>query len=602
MPPSFRHPKAWWDERLEGQETLADGYKAICPAHDDDGPSLHVTDKGQGKPPVLHCFAGCSYSDIERAARSGSSDDDDDATAPRVTKSKAQRTPVVIPKGSERPLSWLADYTGVDRAFLRSLGIKADGDKVVFTFPHNGIAKWRVASSDTKAMGWNKKGAFTPYLWPMPPEELPSTIYLTEGESDCIILRFLKYEAFAITHGAKAELPQAVLRLLRDRGVAHIVLAFDQDPTGEAAIEQYTSDVIDAGMSVSTLRPTLRLLEGESDLRDWYLRTGGEGGIDETQGAAALDLDALAAMSPEETTWITPGYFARDAITLVSGYPKSGKSSLLAYFLGCHEKGASFLGEATRKGTALLMTEEFAPTILEKVHRFGVSDVAVMTQSYAAQQGWTFGDALVRAVSQARREKRDVLMIDTLSAWAQFKDENDASEVTRAMTQVRNATGGSGLSVVLVHHLRKGGGEHGEAIRGSGALFALSEVSIEYGFKDKMTRSVVITSRFQDVPAPAFVRMNDHGGLEVLDQAEWDIEEARPVIEALREGEKTITELVEAVDASEPTIRKHLNGLIMLEQVSVEVGARGKKTYSLVDEGARAGFRVRKVRSHAAAQ
>jgi hypothetical protein len=50
-------------ERLQGVRQLADGsWLALCPAHDDKEPSLHISLKGETI--LLHCFAGCSLDAI----------------------------------------------------------------------------------------------------------------------------------------------------------------------------------------------------------------------------------------------------------------------------------------------------------------------------------------------------------------------------------------------------------------------------------------------------------------------------------------------------------------------------------------------------------
>lgn len=577
MTSPYRHPYSWWLERLDGQQKVHDGIKALCPAHDDVGQSLHVTDKSP-KLPLVHCFAGCAYSDIERAAK-----DTAEHPAPRQPRKRASQ-PIVVPSDWKgRPLEWFSQVVfggKIPVSFIEALGAKGVGDEIHLTFPHNGIAKVRKIAD--KKYTWNKSGAYTPPLWPMPEDTLEETIYLTEGETDGICARFLGLPAYAITHGANASLPFAVWRTLRQRGAAHVVLMFDQDEAGEKAIRQYTDDAIEAGFTVSTIKPPLHVFEGEKDLRDWFLRTGGEEALTEDNEQAAIDLETLIKTVPHAIGWIARGLVARDAVTLVAGPPKAGKTSLVFSFLSAHEQGIDFLGEATTTGKALLMTEEYPGTLLEKFERFNVEKVAVMLQGDAARRGWEFPDALTRAVMQCKAEGRDTLVIDTLSAWAQFKDENDASEITRVMALLRNTAAGSGLAIVLIHHLRKGGGEYGEGVRGSSALFAQADILLEYIYKDTTTREVKVLSRYMDPPEPYYVRMTD-GRLEVLDRATWSIEEAASVIETLRDGPASIKELVEKVDLSEPSILRHLRELVSIGRVEVEIGLRGKKTYTLTD-------------------
>jgi hypothetical protein len=67
------------------------------------------------------------------------------------------------------------------------------------------------------------------------------------------------------------------------------------------------------------------------------------------------------------------------------------------------------------------------------------------------------------------------------------------------------AATGAGLAVLLVHHQRKGGGQDGDAVRGSGAIFAAVDMLIEVerptGDGTPAThRQLVATGRWQNAP------------------------------------------------------------------------------------------------------
>ena len=51
------------DELEAVEQTGSDEWKARCPAHDDNNPSLSVT-VGHDYPVLLHCHAGCDFSSI----------------------------------------------------------------------------------------------------------------------------------------------------------------------------------------------------------------------------------------------------------------------------------------------------------------------------------------------------------------------------------------------------------------------------------------------------------------------------------------------------------------------------------------------------------
>ena len=52
--------------RLDGIKRSGRGYVARCPAHNDQSPSLSVTESDDGRA-LIHCFAGCSVADVVAA-------------------------------------------------------------------------------------------------------------------------------------------------------------------------------------------------------------------------------------------------------------------------------------------------------------------------------------------------------------------------------------------------------------------------------------------------------------------------------------------------------------------------------------------------------
>lgn len=205
--------------------------------------------------------------------------------------------------------------------------------------------------------------------------------------------------------------------------------------------------------------------------------------------------------APPEPDWLWGGYLAPAAITLVAGKPKSGKSTLacaLAEALTA-DLGA-FLGRSLRHCSVVYLSEEGAGTLKPKLS----GRIRTLTRDSAwPRPDW---DALVTAATaEAKRIGATVLIVDSLSFWGSLAEgqENDSAVMQRTLGALGAATS-AGLAVMLVHHQRKGGGEEGDAVRGSGAIFAAVDMLIEVerskGDSTPTHRQLVATGRWRDAP------------------------------------------------------------------------------------------------------
>ena len=182
--------------------------------------------------------------------------------------------------------------------------------------------------------------------------------------------------------------------------------------------------------------------------------------------------------------WIAKPLVYAGGVTLVSGPPKKGKSTLLANLVRGRETGERFLDDQVWKGPTLLLTEEVGVSV---VWKYGSLDVDVLDIGMAAQAGADWMDDLAAARDWVTShlatdpdlpDHAPLVIIDTLSVWANVEDENSAGQMTAAVG-VTKVLAGLGAGVILVHHSRKGGGSGGEAIRGSGAIYATVDVAAE---------------------------------------------------------------------------------------------------------------------------
>ena len=88
-------------QHLDRVKKSGKGYQARCPAHDDGGPSLSLSEGDDGRV-LLHCFAGCSTASVVAAMGLTMAD--------LFPPSNTRRRPPPVPGVSRRELHAAADF------------------------------------------------------------------------------------------------------------------------------------------------------------------------------------------------------------------------------------------------------------------------------------------------------------------------------------------------------------------------------------------------------------------------------------------------------------------------------------------------------------
>jgi hypothetical protein len=191
--------------------------------------------------------------------------------------------------------------------------------------------------------------------------------------------------------------------------------------------------------------------------------------------------DYIAAQ-PTTVEWVSP-LAAYGFVSLIAGPPKGGKSTLVAGLLRAREVGGVYLwGDPVPTGPMALVTEEGGLAVVRKVA--GLTKLDILDRRNFIAQGLRKLEHLLDALTDwcAHQAGRALVNIDTLAIWGDIKDENDATAATQAVATMTLFAQQTQSAVALVHHGRKGGGEHGEGIRGSGAIFATVDQAIELNY------------------------------------------------------------------------------------------------------------------------
>ena len=220
-----------------------------------------------------------------------------------------------------------------------------------------------------------------------------------------------------------------------------------------------------------------------------------------------VTLTELRASTPPEPEWVWKGYVARRAVTLAAGKPKAGKSTLISALVDALDAGAAtFLGRPITPGPVVYISEEGALTFRAKFARDSERVSVVVRENAWPRPSWA--DLIHAAVAEAERIGAVLLVIDSYLFWSQLAEgqENDSAATGATLAALITAAN-AGLAVVLIHHQRKSGGEDGDAVRGSGGIFASVDALLEIERVEHAPanqRKIITSGRFVSM-APVLV-------------------------------------------------------------------------------------------------
>lgn len=298
----------------------------------------------------------------------------------------------------------------------------------------------------------------------------------------------------------------------------------------------------------------------------------------------------IAEATSADVDWVVTGYVARQAITELDGKVKAaGKTTLALSLVRCLVGGEAFLDQTTVVTRVVYLTEQQPGPFreaLERAHLLDVGDeIRVLYRRDVSGYAWP---ALVAKVAaDARDDGYGLLVVDTLGKLAGLKDENDASEASKAMAPLQDAAH-DGLAVLVLRHERKGGGEVGESARGSSAFSGDVDIILQLrrpeGNQPRNRRVIESLSRYGETPEKVVAELLDTG-YHLLGEAEAvALGEAIEKVSALLGVEEwaetngpTLDELLKSVpDLKRSTVQRALASLEgMGELVITGAGRRG---------------------------
>jgi hypothetical protein len=167
-----------------------------------------------------------------------------------------------------------------------------------------------------------------------------------------------------------------------------------------------------------------------------------------------------------------------------------------------------------------------------------------------------------RAVGYLPRRPR----LDTFAHWAGMRREaeKDAGAVLAAWQSLESATR-RGLAVALVAHQRKGGGEDGEGIRGSGGIAGAADALVELerptGSSSPRQRQIVAVSRWPGATPPLLLVDYREHAWRVLGEADGRRQIVDPDAAAKR-AVRMEEDVLAFIAANSPTSKRAVRGAI----------------------------------------
>jgi hypothetical protein len=214
---------------------------------------------------------------------------------------------------------------------------------------------------------------------------------------------------------------------------------------------------------------------------------------------------------PIQPTWVWEEFLPEGGLAGLIAKPKVGKTTNTYELAVKVAQGLPYLGRATRCGAVLILAlEEHRREVKRRLIHLGADQIEAIHLHVGplADSPETF-----QQLKQYIGQHGIVLVIlDTLNSFWSVQEENDAVDVTQVLKPLLALARESGAAVLLLHHARKSEGEHGDEIRGSGALFSLLDIALILKRHDiENQRKLTAISRYPETPPELIIELREHG-------------------------------------------------------------------------------------------
>lgn len=288
-----------------------------------------------------------------------------------------------------------------------------------------------------------------------------------------------------------------------------------------------------------------------------------------------------------EVPWLAYPWLVAGCLTEVDGKIKaSGKTTWVTHLCRAILSGNSFMGYPTEQGGVMYLTEQPVASFRQALARADLlerDDFAVVFWHDTSTMSWP--EIVEQASREAHRREAKVLVVDVLSRFAKIAGdaENNAGSAGEAMTPLKVAAALYNLSIILVRHDRKGGGEVGESGRGSSAYSGEVDIVLNIrrpeGNAAPNVRMIHALSRFDGTPDKLAIELTEQGYISLGSEDDYAVERAKvTLLESLPTQEENALKLDELVSMTkEPrsTLQRATSELVL--NGKVQTTGKGKR-------------------------
>lgn len=300
-------------------------------------------------------------------------------------------------------------------------------------------------------------------------------------------------------------------------------------------------------------------------------------------------LPAFLELPPSDRPWLVEELIPGQGLAIVAGDPKSFKSLLVAQLgLVVASEDCQFLERNTAHGPVILVEEEGTRSRLQDRLERQASGLGARPPRLhvAVHQGVQL--AKPEALRKKVEEIRPVLVILDPLVFMHEGNENLASDMAPLMRNLVRLANESGCTLVLVHHVPKPQADRpasrvGGRIRGSSVFGGATDANL---IVSRAGLALHLDAELRDADNVAIDLRLDPETL-LLHPSDGPARKV-PHDELIRfvreEGTVTVVDVGGRFNVARNTARDALEELVEHELLRVEVGRRGRRSYSLVRE------------------